>query len=244
MIKSIPATGLAFRFRGYTTQYASLINFMRKENPKAAAELITTMLAFSGTAGIPAFDFVRGQLADKFKVYVPPIEPLTQVTGADFGRSVDPWFTWPKHPSEFLGPLYGPIIEGISAAFRGDRPGVAFSAQRLMGPFVSRTLQAGAEALRGGETRTAVSRQLLARRDLETIGKSALGFAPAPRQARGEIQRELELAIQAGDLVARRRLLAEARRQGLTNIGMLVSQAKARVKRSQTQGLFSTILGE
>jgi hypothetical protein len=247
LISNAPIGGLAYRFRSFTAHYATFLKHLIETEPKKAAEALALVIGTAGSAGVPMYSWIREAAASQ-GLYLPNVEPLSQVTGLDFGRSVDPIFSVPHTPSELVdfaaGPLFGPLARGTAAFFGGDEQGQAFALQRLAGPLISRSAQGLGELARGGETRTPISKDLLTRRDTGTILKSMVGVAPAARQMRGKLSQDLEIAERARDPLARREIFQRGREQGAYNLRKLRSQAKAKIKRSDQQSILSVLLGE
>lgn len=247
LIANAPLGGLAYRFRSFTANYATFLKHLMETEPKKAAEAITLVLGTAGTAGIPMYSWIREAAANQ-GVYLPEVEPLSQVTGLDFGRSTDPFFRAPQNTSELVdfaaGPFFGPLAKGTAAFFGGDDQGQAFALQRLAGPLLSRTVQGVGELARGGETRTPTNKDLLTRRDTPTILKSMVSMAPSARQMRGRLLEDLQIAERARDPLARREIFRRGRELGAYNLRKLRSQAKAKVKREDQQSVVSILLGE
>jgi hypothetical protein len=247
LIANSPIGGLAYRFRSFSANYATFLKHLMETEPKKAAEAIALVIGTAGTAGVPMYSWIREAAASQ-GVYLPNVEPLSQVTGLDFGRSVDPVFSAPHTTSDLVdfaaGPFFGPIAKGVTALIGGDEQGQAFALQRLAGPLIARSVQGIGELARGGETRTPTSKDLLTRRDTGTILKSMVGMAPSARQMRGKLSQDLEIAERARDPLARREIFQRGREQGAYNLRKLRSQAKAKVKRSDQQSVVSILLGE
>lgn len=264
LITNHPLGSILMRFRSFLTGYSTLLAHLAKTDKKAFADAVVMMTSMSGSTGIPLYDFFRDIAAEQTGEFVPEIpsaieggtaalveraksawpelDAVTQLQALDMGQSFA--FPWQvaSDPSQFFGPAFGPIANIITAIGAGDKEKLARSVQQAGGPLVGRLMQTVGQVINEGETRTPGG-TLIGVRDPIEIAQTAISFRPSVRQERAQIRRDLEIALQANDSAAVRKLLKMARARGLKNIRQLVSQAKSNLARGENTSALGVLFG-